>query len=290
MSRPAEQTGLTAVAARESGLEGWGPNRLRNHFRALIREQLVYRELLFAIVRRDLTVRYKQTIMGFGWAIFTPLVYMLVFSVIFTRVVPLETDLPYPIYAYAGLLPWNLFASSLASAAASLVGNKSLITKVYFPREIFPFAAVLVALVNFGVASLVLAFMMMYYGIGVSWTALMLPAVILVQLAFTGGIALLLAMTNLFFRDVKYLVGMLLTVWMLATSVVYPIERIGGRLGAILALNPMTPIIDAYRSLLLRGELPAFGPFAAAAIISFATLGIAWIVFHRAEPSFAERV
>jgi ABC-type polysaccharide/polyol phosphate export permease len=131
---------------------------------------------------------------------------------------------------------------------------------------------------------------MAYYRIAPSWTALLLPLVVLVQLAFATGLGLLLAMGNLYYRDVRYLTGVMVTVWMFATSVVYPVERVGGRLGAVLALNPMTPIIDAYRALLLRGELPPLAPFAIASIVAFSTLAIGWIVFHRSEHRFAELV
>jgi lipopolysaccharide transport system permease protein len=258
--------------------------------REMLREQLDARELLYSMVRRDLLLRYKQTIMGFGWAIFMPVLNMVVFSVIFTRVAPLDTGLPYPVFAYCGLLPWNFFASALKFSALSLTSNASLVTKVYFPREIFPFSAVIVSLVDFAVASTVLAALMAYYGIPVGRAIAFLPAIILVQTAFTAGMALFLAMANLFYRDVKYLFELVLTVWMFATSVVYPVERVGGRLGQLLQLNPMTPIIDAYRSVLLHNELPPAGPFAVAAAVAFLTLAAAWIAFHRAEFTFAENV
>jgi ABC-type polysaccharide/polyol phosphate export permease len=164
------------------------------------------------------------------------------------------------------------------------------VTKVYFPREVLPFSSVLVALVDLAVGSTVLAVMMVYYGIGIGWTVLFLPVVLVVHVVFTAGIALLLAMGTLFFRDVKYLFEVVLTVWMFATSVVYRVERIGGRLGTLLLLNPMTPIIDAYRAVLLRGELPDAGPFLAASVTSFAVLALAWLGFHRAQYAFAENI
>lgn len=265
-------------------------SRFGADLREMAREQIEYRELLMSIVRRDLLLRYKQTIMGFGWAIFMPVLNTAIFSIIFTRVAKLDTGMPYPVFAFAGLLPWNFFASSLRFSVTSLTGNVSLVTKVYFPRELFPLSAVLVSLVDFGVAFLVLVALMVYYHIGVTWTALLLPVVLVVQIAFTMGVALLLAMANLFYRDVKYLFEIVITVWMFATAVVYPVDRIGGRLGALLTLNPMTPIIDAYRAVLLRGTLPAPGPFGTAAAISFLTLAVAWVVFHRAEFRFAESI
>jgi ABC-type polysaccharide/polyol phosphate export permease len=263
---------------------------LLDDLREMFAELVQYRELLASMTRRDLLLRYKQTVMGFGWAILMPVTYMIVFSLIFTRVVKLETGLPYPIYAYAGLLPWNLFASSLRFAVNSLTANHTLVTKVYFPREILPFSAILVSLVDFAVGAVVMGALMMYYDVPLHATVLLVPLVVLVQVMFTAGITLLIAMGNLFWRDVKYLLEILVTLWMFATSVVYPVHKIGGDLGRWLALNPMTPIVDAYRSLLLHGELPAAGPFLWAAGVSVVTLVVAWVVFHRAEFRFAERI
>src|SRR6266508_3856043 len=130
--------------------------RLKSDFREMLSEQFHYRELLLQMTKRDLLLRYKQTVMGFGWAIFMPLVNTAVFSVIFTRVAPIDTGVPYPVFAYCGLFTWNFFASSLRFSVISLTGNPNLVTNVYFPREIFPFASVLVSLVDFLVSSTVL--------------------------------------------------------------------------------------------------------------------------------------
>jgi lipopolysaccharide transport system permease protein len=255
----------------------------------MLREQVEYRELLATIVRRDLMLRYKQTVMGFGWALFMPLLNTIIFSVIFMRVAPVETPVPYPVYAFCGLAAWNFFASALRFAVSSLTSNPSLVTKVYFPREIFPFAAVLVALVDFAVASTMLVVMMAYYGIGPSWTLAFVPVVVLVQVIFTAGVALLLSMGNLFYRDVKYLFDVVLSVWMFATSVVYPVDRVGGWLAPLLGLNPLTPIIDAYRNVILLGQMPGPGFYAAGAI-ACGLLMVAWFCFHRAEFEFAENL
>lgn len=264
--------------------------RLRADFREMFTELVVYRELLYSIAWRDLLLRYKQTVMGFGWALFMPVLNTIVFSVIFMRVARVDTGMPYPLFAFTGLFAWNLFASSLRFSLSSLTGNSELVTKVYFPREVFPFANILVSLIDFFVGLLLLVVMMIYYRVAPSWTILFLPVVLLVQLAFTGGCALLLALGNLFYRDIKYLFEIVLTVWMFATSVVYPVQLVGGRAGAILAYNPMTPIIEGYRSVLLRGELPPAGPFLVTAVTSVIVLAGGWLVFHRAEITFAENI
>jgi len=260
-----------------------------NDFREMIAEQVQYRELLYQMTKRDLLLRYKQTVMGFGWALFMPLVNTAVFSVIFTRVAPIDVGMPYPLFAFAGLVTWNFFASSLKFAVTSLTSNTGLVTKVYFPREIFPVSAVLVSVVDFLVASLVLVGLLVYYRVGVHWTLVLVPVVLLVHLLFTMAVALLLAMGNLFYRDVKYLFEIVLTVWMFVTAVLYPAGLVGGRLGLAMQFNPMTPIIEAYRDVLIRGVVPG-APFAYAAVVSALLLVWAWLTFHRAEFQFAENV
>jgi lipopolysaccharide transport system permease protein len=255
----------------------------------LVSEQWEYRELLVRMTARDLLLRYKQTVMGFGWAIFMPLVNTAIFSVIFTRVAVIDVGQAYPVYAFCGLVAWNFFASSLRFSVISLTSNPSLVTKVYFPREIFPFSAVLVALVDLGVAAVVLAALMAYYRVAIGWSVVLLPVVVLSLVVFTAAIALLVAMGNLFYRDVKYLFEIVIAVWMFATSVVYPISRVGGRLGAVLALNPMTHLIDAFRAVLLEGRAPD-PAFAVASLASVVLFVFAWMVFHAAEFDFAENL
>ncbi|MBI1875757.1 MAG: ABC transporter permease [Acidobacteria bacterium] len=266
-------------------------HRLRQELQEMVHEQAEYRSLLFQITIRDLLLRYKQTVMGVGWAVFMPLVNAVVFWVIFTKVTQLDTGgVPYLVFAFCGLLAWNFLASSLRFSAICLTSNTTLVTKVYFPREIFPFSAVLVGLVDFAVASTVMIALMAFYGIGVSWTLVLLPVVFVTHVAFTAACALILAMGNLFYRDVKYIFEIVLTVWMFATSVVYPVSHVAGRLGAFLALNPMTAIIDAYRDVLLYQQVPAAVPFGSAMLASFGLFGVSWLVFHRAEFAFAENI
>jgi ABC-type polysaccharide/polyol phosphate export permease len=215
---------------------------------------------------------------------------MVVFTVVFNRVARIETDFPYPVFAYAGLLPWNLFSSSLKAAIGSLVSNKGLVSKVYCPRELFPLSGILVAGVDFLVGWTVLALLMIYYSIAPSWTILFFPVILLVQVMFTTGLGFLLAIGNLYFRDVKYIFEVGLSLWMFATPVVYPVRGIGGLTSIIVNANPMTPIIDGYRSVLLRGQLPDPVPFAVATCLSVLLCAVGWVVFHRAEYTFAENI
>jgi ABC-type polysaccharide/polyol phosphate export permease len=161
---------------------------------------------------------------------------------------------------------------------------------VYFPREIFPFSSTLVSLVDFAVSSVVLIGLMAYYRIGLTPAVLFLPVVLSIHVIFTVGVALLLAMSNLFYRDVKYLFEIVLTVWMFVTSVLYPVGLVGGKLGLLMRANPMTSIIDGYRAVLLFGTSPLSASFTYAACASLALLFVSWLVFHRAEFQFAENV
>ncbi|HYE89227.1 MAG TPA: ABC transporter permease [Vicinamibacterales bacterium] len=263
---------------------------LRRDLREMVREQYDYRDLLYQMTRRDLLLRYKQTVMGFGWAVFMPLVNTAVFSVIFTRVAPLNVDMPYPLFAYCGLLAWNFSASSFRFSVVSLTSNANLVTKVYFPREIFPLSAVLVSLVDLAVGSTVLVALMVYYQVAPTTALLALPWVLMVHVMFTMSVSLLLAMANLFYRDVKYLFELVLTVWMFVSAVLYPVSQVGGVLGRIMAFNPVTPILEGYRDVILRGQLPDPAAFGITTIVSAIFLAGAWLTFHRAEYAFAENV
>ena len=263
---------------------------LAGDLREIVREQYDFRELLYQMTRRDLLLRYKQTVMGFGWAIFMPLLNTAVFTVIFTRVAPLDIDMPYPLFAYCGLLAWNFSASAFRFAVNSLTSNANLVTKVYFPREIFPISAVLVSLVDFAVGATVLVAMMIYYHVIPTTAIMALPWVLLVHVMFTLSISLILAMANLFYRDVKYLFELVLTIWMFVSAVLYPVTQVGGTMGKIMAINPVTPILEGYRDVLLRGRMPDPSAFLITTVVSAILLVVAWVIFHRAEYEFAENV
>lgn len=258
--------------------------------REIIAEQIEFRELFVQMTTRDLLLRYKQTAAGFAWAILMPLLNTAIFSVVFMRVAPVQTRVSYPLFAYCGLLAWNFTASSLRFGVTSLTANTNLITKVFFPREMFPFAAIAVSLVDTAVASIVLIAMMAYEHIVPSTAVAALPVIILVHVAFTAALALFLSMANLFYRDVKYIFDIVLTVWMFASAVVYPIDGVHGWIGTLMRINPMTGIVEAYRSVLLYGTLPDPVSFGVAAMLAAVLLPASWMLFHRLEFAFAERI
>jgi lipopolysaccharide transport system permease protein len=257
--------------------------------REMLAEQRQYWELLIRMTERDLLIRYKQTVMGFAWAVFMPLVNTAVFSVIFMRVAPLATPIAYPLFAFCGLWAWNFFASALRFSVTSLTSNANLVSKVYFPREIFPFSAIAVCFVDFAIGSVVLIVLMFWYRVLPGVHLLWLPVIMAVHVAFTTAVALILSMANLFYRDVKYLFEIVITVWMFATSVIYPVDRIGGALGVAFRLNPMTQVIDAYRAVLLLNAPPS-PAFGAVAVVSVVFLMAGWLLFHRLEFQFAENL
>jgi ABC-type polysaccharide/polyol phosphate export permease len=263
---------------------------MANDLREMVLEQFEFRELLYQMIARDLVLRYKQTAMGFGWALLMPLLNTAIFSIVFMRIAPVRTRVPYPLFAFCGLLVWNFTASALRVAVTVLTANTNLVTKVYFPREIFPFSAVAVSLVDFAVASTVLVAMMAYYHVAPGFTLALLPAIIVVQAAFTTAMALLLSMANLFYRDVKYLFEVVLTVWMFASAVVYPVEGVGGWAGTLIRVNPMTALVEAYRNVLLYGAPPDPVSFGSTAALSALLLPAAWLLFHRSEFAFAEHI
>jgi ABC-type polysaccharide/polyol phosphate export permease len=258
--------------------------------REMLTEQFDFRELLYQLTVRDLVLRYKQTAMGFAWALLTPVLNTVIFSIVFMRVAPVATRVPYPLFAFCGLLTWNFTASALRFAVTSLTTNTSLVTKVYFPREIFPFSAVAVSLVDFAVAATALVAMLAYYRVPPSPALVMLPLVVVVHAAFTAALALLLAMANLFYRDVKYLFEVLLTIWMFASAVVYPIDGVHGWVGTSMRLNPMTAIIESYRHIILYGDAPDAAAFGGVCAVTAVLLPAAWLLFHRTEFRFAEHI
>lgn len=213
-----------------------------------------YRELLYFLVWRDVKVRYKQTALGVAWIVLQPVVGMVVFSILFGGLLKVPSgDVPYPIFAYAALLPWNYFASSLSRSSTSVVGSAHLITKVYFPRLVIPISGVLSGLVDFAVAFLVLIALMAGYGIAPTPAVVLLPAFLLLAMLTALGFGLWLSALNVRFRDVNYLIPFLVQIWMYCAPVVYGSTLIPERFRLLLGLNPMTGAVEGFRWALLQG-------------------------------------
>jgi len=221
-----------------------------------LKEVWKYRELLYFLTKRDIKVKYKQTVLGGLWAIIQPVFTMVVFTLFFGRLAKIPSDgIPYPIFVYAGLLPWTYFANAVAASGNSLVGSANLITKVYFPRLIVPAAASLAGILDFFIAMLVLGAMMVYYhvlpGMGIS----LFPFLVGLTFLCAVGVGLWLSALNVRYRDIRYVIPFLVQLWMFVSPVIYPVSMVKAKYQWLLALNPMGGVIKAYRATLL-GHLP----------------------------------
>ncbi|MDO8445445.1 MAG: ABC transporter permease [Deltaproteobacteria bacterium] len=215
-----------------------------------------FRELLYFLAWRDVKVKYKQTALGIIWAIMQPVLAMLIFSALFGRFAGIPSDgVPYPIFVYIGLLPWNYFAAVLGQSTNSVVSGSNLITKIYFPRLIIPASSAIAALLDFFIASIVLALMMAYYGVNLSSGVLLVPFLVLITMINALGFGLWFSALNVRYRDIQYAIPFLIQIWMFATPVIYPTSLIGGSYGWLLMLNPMGGVIEAFRPAVL-GHMP----------------------------------
>jgi homopolymeric O-antigen transport system permease protein len=255
-----------------------------------VREVWAHRELFAILVIRDVTVRYKQTILGIAWAIVQPLMMMAIYTVIFGRFAGIPSDgLPYPLFAFSGLLPWTFIANAVQASGNSLLTNVHVITKVYFPRILIPAASVGMGLVDFGIASIVLSLLMVYYGAAPTWNLLMFPVLVFVAVVLALGLGLWAAALNVRYRDVRHLLPFLIQVWMFLSPIIYPLSIIPARWRWLAAFNPLCGIIGNIR-------IALFGPpggfdwslFSSSVAISLAVLVSATFVFRRAEASMAD--
>lgn len=255
-----------------------------------LRELWAYRELLWVLGARDVRVRYKQTLLGAGWAILRPLLTMVIFTLVFGRLAKMPSEgMPYSVWVYAALLPWTFFASAVGASGQSLVGSAHLISKVYFPRLIVPLASIGAALVDFLVSSVVLFGLMAWYGVG--WTANLAAAPLLfVALVFTGlGAGTLLSALTVAYRDVTHLLPFILQIWMYVTPVVYPASLIPERFRWLLYLNPVAGLTEGFRSAFLGKpfDVPAIALSLVVSLLVFLA-GVAY--FERVERRFADVV
>ncbi len=262
---------------------GWSALNLRDLWH--------YRELAFFLMWRDVSVRYKQTVLGAAWAVIQPFMTMVVFSVFFGRLGKIPSDgLPYPLFAFCALVPWQLFANSLSEAGNSLVSNQSLVTKVYFPRLVIPIAATLAGLLDFAIAFLVLIAMMAFYGVAPTAAVWTLPLFVLLALVTALGVGLWLSALNVQYRDVRYTIPFLTQFWLFATPIAYPSSLVPERWRALLGLNPMAGVVEGFRwALLGSGHGP--GPLlTVSALTSVMVLVSGLFYFRRMERTFADRV
>lgn len=273
------------------------PNSFHIHFEPSkgwpslkLRELWTFRELLYFFTWRDIKVRYKQTTLGAAWAIIQPFMTMVVFSLFFGRLAEMPSEgVPYPIFNYAALLPWQYFSQSLSTSSNSLVTSAHMITKVYFPRLIIPLSSVFSGLVDFAIAFLVLLGMMVFFQISPNLGVLLLPLFLLLAMITALGVGLWLSALNVRYRDIRYVVPFLLNFWMFATPVVYPSTLLDEPWRTLYGLNPMVGVVEGFRWALL-GTDPPGAMIGLSALVSVLILASGLYYFRQKEKDFADLI
>lgn len=248
-----------------------------------------YRDLLYTLSVHRLKVRYKQSVLGPSWAVLQPLSLMLIYTVVFSRIARVPSEgTPYALFAYCALLPWTFFSTALSTATLSLVSHFSLVTKVYFPREILPLTYVIASLVDFLVASTVLVGLLFYYDVSLTARAFYAIPTIAILTLFTIAVSLVLSAIQVRYRDIGVAMPLVLQLWMFATPVVYPLSVVPESWRSLYLLNPMVGIIESFRRVILQGEPPDFQALGISAIVSMILLPLAFIYFKHIEATVAD--
>jgi len=250
------------------------------------------RGLLWHMTVRHLRGQYKQSVLGYAWAFVNPLSQMIILSFVFSTILRVGTgfDVPYPLFLFVGLVPWLFFSAALSSGTDSVTGASSLVTKVYFPREVLPTAAVLTKLVDLFFGFVILGMLMVYYGRLPEATSYWFPPLFAIHLVFVLGLTYPLAALNLYFHDVRFLVGVVLTLWFYLTPVLYPITTVPEKYQIIFDLNPNAVFIDSYRRVILQGQEPDFGKVLLGALVAVLAFLIGYYLFKRMESGFADSI
>ena len=256
---------------------------------ASLRELARHWELLVSWVGRELKVRYKQSALGAAWAVLQPLSATLIFVVVFARFARVPTGgVPSPLFYYSALLPWTFLSSSLSFAVPSLVNNLTLVTKTYFPREILPVAEVLASLVDFAIASLLFAILIVVYRAPLTANLVYAPLIVALEVIFVTGVVVAAAAANVFYHDVRFVVPLVAQLWMYATPVIYPLAVVPESWRAVYMLNPMAGLVESYRRVTVMGQPPDPRSLGLAAALSLVTFVLAYRLFKRVEMRFAD--
>ena len=254
-----------------------------------LKELYNYREMLSNLVKKDLRTRYKGSVLGFLWTFLNPLLQLLVYTMVFSII--MRTNIPqYYIHLFVALVPWLFFASALTSSASSIIGSKDLIKKIYFPRLIIPMAVVNGAFMNMVFSMLVVFAAVIFSGIGISKYILFLPIIMVLEYLLALGIALIVSALNVYFRDLEHILGILTMAWMYATPVVYSIDMVPGNLRNLFNLNPMTPIILAFRSILYYKTMPDLSHMGMIFVWSIGFIVVGYLIFQKLQKNFAEEL
>lgn len=254
-----------------------------------LRELYRYRDLLLSLIARDIKIRYRQSLLGVTWAILQPLAFMLIFTLVFGTFGRVDSDgTPYPLFSYIGLVPWTFFATGLSLAVNSVAANTNLVKRIYFPREVFPIGVVLGCLVDFAIAASLVAVLMGVYRVPPTAQLIWLPWLIGIEVALLISMALVASATNVFYRDIKYLVPLLVQLGMFMTPVIYSVSMVPAALRPLYMLNPLAVVIDGIRRVLLHGQAPAVGPLLVATAAVSLMVWLAYRFFKQVELKFAD--
>jgi lipopolysaccharide transport system permease protein len=257
-----------------------------------LRELATYHELVFFLVWRDVKVKYKQTGLGVAWALLVPFTQMVVFTLVFNRGLHVKSEyhVPYPLFVYTAMLPWTYFTSCLSASSVSIVGNQGLITKVFFPRLVIPLASVVAPILDFVLAFSVLIGMFLFYGRAPHWHAVVIPVFLAMALLTAFGVGLWLSALNVRYRDVPFVIPYLTMMWFFLTPIVYGVTSVKPSTQSLLALNPMTGVIDGFRWSVLGVGLPHYYLYALSFGIAFAVMLSGLWYFRRVERYFADLI
>jgi len=250
-----------------------------------------YRELLYFLVWRDLKVRYKQTSIGIGWTVLQPLIAMVIFTVIFGHFAKIPSDgVPYPIFAFCGLLPWTYFATALNRCMVSVVADAQLVSKIFFPRLLLPIAGTISGVIDFFISLGLFLGLMVWYGFVVTWWLLTLPLFLMLALLTALAVGLWVSALNVRYRDVSYTIPFLIQAWMFASPVIYPVSMIPEKYRSLYSLNPMAGVIEGFRWALLGKANPDFSVMAVSVVVVIGVLAGGLVFFRRMERTFADIV
>jgi len=254
-----------------------------------LKELYNYREMLSNLVKKDLRTRYKGSVLGFLWTFINPLFQLIVYTVVFSVI--LKSDIPkYYIHLFVALVPWLFFASSLTSSASSIIGSKDLIKKIYFPRLIIPMAVVNGAFMNMLFTMIVVFAALIFSGIGISIYILFLPIIMILEYLLALGLAFIVSALNVYFRDLEHILGIITMAWMYSTPILYGIEMVPENFRPIFNLNPMTPIIEAFRSILYYKTMPDLSHMGMILVWSIGFIVAGYFIFQRLQKNFAEEL
>jgi lipopolysaccharide transport system permease protein len=256
-----------------------------NNFKEIIQ----YRQMLISIVRRDLRSRYKGSFLGFLWTFINPLLQLIVYSIVFPYLLKVQQE-NYAMFLFVALLPWIFFTSSVQGATTSIVAGANLVKKVYFPRAILPLSVVCTNLMNYVYCLVIVFSALLLTGVHLTFNVFWFPAVLLIEFVFILGLALILSAFYVKFRDLEHVVGVVTFVWFYLTPIVFPISIFPEQVAKLLSYNPMVPIIDSFRDILLFGRGPEWGSLAYAASVGIVLLLIGVLIFRRSEKTFAEDI